>query len=156
MGVRSFLIKFDNLNQIIKFFLWRKYLADIIYSCYILNYDHKRLIKVIEDTIQKSQLSLKFDKIDYGDFDIYLIGFKFWNNGIWGCITTYSVGELTFEIMAQKILKCHYIKQLPIDTIYSNYYYEPIFIKNYSQNLIKASEIYLELYDKYKMHIKNT
>ena len=154
MGIRSFLIKFDNINQIISFFLWRKYLAFLVCDYY----DDKYTLEDIEKIIINNKLYLGYDKKDFGDFDLYLVGFKFFGGAIWGLISTYSVGEVTFELLVQKILKCYYSRLSAIDVEATNYNdHEAIFISNYSenQNLIEASKIFLELYNKYKYKLIN-
>lgn len=155
MGMKSFLIKFDNINQVIKFFIWRKYLANLVCKYYD---DDNNNIEYIEMIIKDNVPCISYEKNDYGDFDIYLLGFKFWAGGIWGLVSTYSVGEITFELIVHKILKCYYSRLSDIDFSNTNYNkIDSIFLNNYyyNQNLIKASEIYLDLYYKYKLELYN-
>lgn len=153
MGIRSFLIKFDNLNQIIQFFMWRKYLAKLVCDFYDSS---QYLLEDIYEIIKSKPLDIKYNNIDYGDFDVYLMGFKFWAGGIWGLVTTYSVGEFTFELIVQKILRCYYSRLSAIDMEKTNYnLHQAIFIENYieNQNLIEASKIYLKLNNIYKYQL---
>ncbi len=95
MGVRSFLIKFNNIDEIKNFYIYRKYIAYII--------SNEKNIKYIDDEkkLNKFMNSVDF-KASYGDFDLDLVGFKVWAGAIWGLVSTYSAGQETFQVYTNK------------------------------------------------------
>jgi len=95
MGVRSFLIKFNNIDEIKNFYIYRKYIAYIISNDKNIKYidDEKKLKKFIS--------SVDFEA-SYGDFDLDLLGFKVWAGAIWGLVSTYTAGQETFQAYTNK------------------------------------------------------
>ena len=68
MGIRSFLIKFDSIELIEKFFLWRKYLGHLVSEHYddgweVSNYEPILCKGLPEDVSQ-------YNCRDYEDFDL--------------------------------------------------------------------------------------
>ena len=97
---------------------------------------------------------------DYGDFDLHLEGLKFWAGGIWGLISTYTVGENTFGLL-QKILDGYYSRLWAIDTNSTDYNQTPQFmIPDYYSNpsstsSTKAIELFNELNEQNKDKMLN-
>ena len=155
MGIRSFLIKFDSGESIEKFFQWRKYLAHLVSEHYdddwkTSNYE-PILYKGLPENISQYQNK------NYGDFDLHLEGLKFWAGGIWGLISTYTVGENTFGLL-QKILDTHYSRLWAIDTNSTDYNQTPQqMIPDYYENptSIKAIELFNELNEQNKDKMLN-
>lgn len=94
MGIRSFLIKFDSVEQIMHFCKYKKYIAYIVSNeinkKYILD---ENKLKLFNDS--------KYANSNYGDFDLELVGFKFWAGAIWGLVSTYTVGEECFQLYTE-------------------------------------------------------
>lgn len=158
MGIRSFLIKFDSIESIEKFFLWRKYLGYLVSE----HYDDEWDVSNYEPILNKG-LPENVDEYtcrDFGDFDLHLEGLKFWAGGIWGLITTYTVGENTFELL-QIILDTYYSRLWAIDTNSTDYYQTPqLMIPDYYSNpsnilSIKAIELFNELNEQNKDKMLN-
>ncbi len=95
MGVRSFLIKFNNIDEIKNFYIYRKYIAYIISNDKNIKYidDDKKLNKFVD--------SIKFER-SYGDYDLDLVGFKVWAGAVWGLVSTYTAGQETFQAYTNK------------------------------------------------------
>lgn len=91
MGIRSFLIKFDSVEQIKHFYNYKKYIA------YVVSNDIDRKYIMDEHKLNLFNGS-KYAYSDYGDFDLELIGFKFWAGAIWGLVSTYTVGQECFQL----------------------------------------------------------
>ena len=155
MGIRSFLIKFDSVESIEKFFLWRKYLGYLVSE----HYDDEWDVSNYEPILNKG-LPENVDQYagrDFGDFDLHLEGLKFWAGGIWGLISTYTVGESTFGLL-QKILDTHYSRLWAIDTNSTDYNQTPQqMIPDYYENptSTKAIELFNELNEQNKDKMLN-
>ena len=91
MSIRSFLIKFDSVEQIKHFYNYRKYITYIVYK----DINRSQIMDV-----HKLKLfnCFKYVYSDYSDFDLELIGFKFWAGAIWGLVSTYTVGQECFQL----------------------------------------------------------
>lgn len=94
MGIRSFLIKFDSVEQIKHFYKYKKYIA------YVVSNDIKRKYILNDDKLTLFNKS-KYANSDYGDFDLELVGFKFWAGAIWGLVSTYTVGQECFQLYTE-------------------------------------------------------
>jgi hypothetical protein len=155
MGIRSFLIKFDSIESVKKFFLWRKYLAYLVSE----HYDDEWYITNYEPILNKGlpENVNDYARRDFGDFDLHLEGLKFWAGGIWGLISTYTVGESTFGLL-QKILDGYYSRLWAIDTNSTDYNQTPqIMIPDYYSNPSsrKAIELFNELNEQHKDKMLN-
>ncbi len=147
MGIRSFLIKFDSIESIEKFFLWKKYLAHLVHTHFDDEWYIEKYIPVLEQGLPKNVD--KYEPIDFGDFDLHLVGLKFWAGAIWGLISTQTVGQDTFALV-QIILNTYYSRLWAIDTIGTDYEeIEGLFIEDYYENPdpLKAIEIFDKLYE---------
>ncbi len=150
MGIRSFIIKFSSQEEIEKFFQWRKYLAHIVCKHYDENYELKDYINIIDKGLPEDVT--KYDRVDLGDFDLHLVGMKFFAGAVWGLISTYSVGEQTFELL-QYILNTYYSRLWAIDMEATKYKDAPeLFLNDYYYNpkLKDAIEIFNKLTDDYQ------
>ena len=155
MGIRSFLIKFDSIELIEKFFLWRKYLAYLVSEHYDDEWDISNYEPILNQGLPENVV--QYACRDYGDFDLYLEGLKFWAGGIWGLITTYTAGESTFGLL-QKITNCYYSRLWAIDTNSTDYNQTPQFmIPDYYSNpsSLKAIELFNELNEQNKDKMLN-
>ncbi len=142
MGIRSFIIKFNSQEEIEKYFKWRKYLAHIVCKHYDDNYEYSDYIGIIQKGLPNNVL--KYEPIDFGDFDLHLVGMKFFAGAIWGLISTYTVGEQTFQLL-QYILNTYYSRLWAIDMEATKYKEAPeLFLTDSYKNpsLIEALEIY--------------
>lgn len=118
MGRRSFVIKFDSIEQIKQFYKWRKYLAHLVSENYDKNLDYKDYNNYISIGYK---INLEEYYNDYGDFDLYLEGLMFWAGAIWGLIGTQTVGETTFYLFSTKILDAYSSRLMLIDSIHTDF-----------------------------------
>ena len=95
MGIRSFLIKFDSIEQIVHFYKYKKYIA------YIVSKEINRS-QITDDYKLDLFNRSKHSKLDYGDFELELVGFKFWAGAIWGLVSTYTVGQECFQLYTEQ------------------------------------------------------
>jgi hypothetical protein len=94
MGVRSFLIRFESTKDIRNFIKYRRYLAYKVFNNY--NDETKEDNDFVFDRDEANIFNESNQYENYGDYDINLVGFKFWAGSVWGLISTYSAGETTF------------------------------------------------------------
>jgi hypothetical protein len=150
MGVRSFLIKFNSEGEIKKFFKWRKYLAHLVSEHFDKEYEISNYEPILSKGLPED-IKIYKNK-DYGDFDLHLVGMKFWAGAVWGLITTYTVGQDTFALM-QQVLDAYYSRLWAIEIDLTKYEEAPqILIEDYYENpnSMKAIEIFNELLEKNK------
>lgn len=158
MGIRSFLIKFDSVESIKKFFQWRKYLGYLVSEHYDDGWETPNYVEILNKGLPENVN--EYANKDYGDFDLHLEGLKFWAGGIWGLISTYTVGESTFELL-QKILDTYYSRLWAIDTNLTDYNQTPQqMIPDYYSNpssttSAKAIELFNELNEQNKDKMLN-
>ena len=155
MGIRSFLIKFDSIESIKKFFQWRKYLGYLVSEHYDDEWETSNYEPILNKGLPENVN--EYTNKDYGDFDLHLEGLKFWAGGIWGLITTYTAGESTFGLL-QKILDTYYSRLWAIDTISTDYNQTPqLMIPDYYSNpsSTKAIKWFNELNEQNKEKMLN-
>ena len=155
MGIRSFLIKFDSVESIEKFFQWRKYLAYLVSEHYDDEWETSNYVEILDEGLPENVS--EYTRRDFGDFDLHLEGLKFWAGGIWGLISTYTVGESTFGLL-QKILDGYYSRLWAIDTNSTDYNQIPQqMIPDYYSNpsSTKAIELFNELKEQNKDKMLN-
>ena len=72
MGIRSFLIKFDSIDSIEKFFLWRKYLGYLVSEHYDDEWETSNYVEILNKVSWFIQVSYKIEKtytIKYESYD---------------------------------------------------------------------------------------
>ncbi len=147
MGIRSFLIKFNTVEDIKKYFEWRKYLSYLTHKYYDIKWNVEEYNDILAKGLPDEKSLKEYENEDFGDFDIYLVGFKFWAGCVWGLISTQSVGEATFYLI-QKILDTYYSRLFVINTRETDYNdVKPVFIEDYYENpnVSKAIDIFAKL-----------
>jgi len=162
MGIRSFLIKFNSVEDIKKYFEWKKYLAHLVHEHFDEEWYIEKYIQILEQGLPKN--ANKYNKEDFGDFDLHLVGMKFWAGTVWGLISTQTVGQDTFALM-QIVLDTYYSRLWAIDSTNTDYNsVEGLFIEDYYENsdVSKAIELFEKLYNEnmdniidYDLVIKN-
>lgn len=90
---------------------------------------------------------------DYGDTDLNLIGLKYWAGAIWGLISTYSMGELTFSLMI-RVLDTYNTRLSNINSYDTDYNdVEGIIVEKTEDQEIKICricDIFNDLYERHK------
>jgi len=155
MGIRSFLIVFNNIDELKLFYQWKGWLANFVSEVYDDCNDSDDFSKQFQKIVMPDIYTLNKRKSGYyGDFALHLVGFKFWGRAIWGLISTDSVGVYTMGLMMNQILKSTYWARLSeIDT--ENYEYDQIkseFLVN-PDDKKEALEIWSKIYLNYSNKI---
>lgn len=147
MGVRSFLIRFESELEVKYFYKYKTYLAYQIMSNYECSSEINSLDIFDADKVEEFNKSKLYYE-SFGDFDINIVGFKFWAGSIWGLVSTYSVGESTFLTYVHHF-KNHFTRlwNIPIKEIIYNEC-PTTFLSNYN-DLNEALEIYKKMYSQY-------
>ncbi len=148
MGIRSFLIRFESIYDIKMFLKYRKYLAYQIMICYENNKEINPIDIFDTDKVDNFNNNSNMVSESYGDFDIDLVGLKFWAGSIWGLVSTYSVGESTFIIYVTHFKNYHTrLWNIPMqEVVYKEI--DPIIFASYN-DLEQASSAFKKLYDQY-------
>lgn len=150
MGIRSFIIKFNSIDDIKIYFKWRKYLAQLVCEHYDEYWDLEQYYEIIDRGLPKKEELDKLENKDNGDFDLHLVGLKFWAGAIWGLISTYSVGEVTFDLL-RKISNTYYSRLSVIDMNKTDYNdCENMIMRDYYENpsQVKTIKLYNDLVSK--------
>lgn len=155
MGIRSFLIVFNNIDELKKFYKWKGYLAHLVRDNYEDCNDIDDFANMFDATIKPDDIE-DYNRFYNGDFDLHLVGFKFWGGAIWGLISTDSAGVYTMYLMMNRILSDTYYARLgDIDS--DKYEYDEIksvFMINH-KNPSEGLEKYQKLFNKKKGKMYN-
>jgi hypothetical protein len=150
MGVSSFLIRIDTQDDIINYLKYKKILAYCVMKQE--NSDVKFDDNYQTDENFTEQQLEEFNKThgnkDFGDFDINLVGFKYWAGSIWGLVSTYTAGETAFLSYVYRFNK--YYTRLWYIPYYLNYNQEKSCILSKYNNLSESLKLYNTLYDLHK------
>jgi hypothetical protein len=113
MGVRSFLIAFNNLDEIRKFFEIKDKLASVLSELDISGYDCESC-RILIESVVKSTISGKIQctEISDGDWNLDLVGFNCWKGLIWGLVSTRTMGEMTMRSVMEHVLPNNYWSRL--------------------------------------------
>ena len=147
MGVRSYLIKLDSVEQLKLFLKYLKYLPILFARNNNDSDDDNKpsLEQIIEWGLIDEEDDKEYESCD--DFDLSLVGFKFWAGGIWGLISTYTSTESALYLIVNKILKCYFTQLMSIDKRITNYENIISIFFNSGDNKI---EIYNKIYEENK------
>ena len=116
MGIRSFLIQFNDAKEIQKFLEHRHRISQIVYNLTFMDSDSNSDPDRDQiDVLVKFYLkySAKFEsEYESGDWDLDLIGFMYYKGQIWGLIATHSPGEEVMESLMEHVLPNNFWSRL--------------------------------------------
>lgn len=157
MGGRSFLIKFSKSTELKCFYDWKNYIAHVVCESYD-NDNHDLETKNAKEIIKKGLPldSKKYNNRNFGDYQLNLVGFKFWAGGIWGLVSTDSVGEEVLELLMELILpKNYYTRMWNINSTETNYDETPVTLFNSSADYNTAYKILKNMQKEHEINLLN-
>lgn len=161
MSPRSYLIKFDSIKELKKYFIWKAYL---LYMS-----DQKNIDTSLDDNEDNKDIELhnlldddrKYNKkiherVKNRFAKLYIVGLKFWAGGIWGLAVYDKEASRIYHLLKDHIIYNSYhcdLRDADRDT--TNYSKTKTFYLNDFDDYKEACEIYKYLFKKYHKNIIN-